>query len=507
MSSSKTSIDRRSFLSASATAAAGLSIVPRHVLGGPGYRAPSDQLRLGYVGTGTQGIRTLTSFLEREDMRVKAVCDCNRDSQDYIEWGKNDIRNRIRRFLDRPDWGEGNTGCRCGLEVGREVIDGYYSRKDASGQFKAVAAYEDYREMLDKEDLDGVCVMTPEHTHATIAIAAMEKGKHVIMHKPISNVLSEVRLAAEVAAKKGVGTHLFCSADQAMTPMIREWLDADAIGPVREVHVWSHRPVWPQDLLVPKETPPVPDGFSWDLWLGPEEMRPYHPLYTHTAFRSWYDFGTGPLGDMGHYCLFQVWKILDLESAISVEATGSTFFDIVDGVSKRMVNKVSFPRAARVTWEFPARGDKPPVTIHWYDGGIRPPKFQELTDDGRKMPSEGVLYVGDTGKLLTGFTGGSPRLIPEKAMKAFNRPPKTLERPEEELDQWARACRGEKPSDARFEVLCPINETLLLGTIGLRVSDKLNWDAAEMKFTNSDVANALVYRKYRKGWELPVKRG
>ncbi len=145
-----------------------------------------------------------------------------------------------------------------------------------------------------------------------------------------------------------------------------------------------------------------------------------------------------------------------------------------------------------------------PVRIHWYDGGIRPPKPGELADDDRRMPDEGVLYVGDSGKILTEFIGGSPRIIPEKAMRSFERPPKTMERPMNEIDQWILACRGERPADARFEVICPINETLLLGTIALRIPDKLFWNAEKMQFINSEAANALVYRKYRKGWELPV---
>ena len=500
------SIDRRSFLGTSAAAAAGLAFAPQSLSGSPRSTVSKDPIRIGYIGTGTQGLRTLTSFLKRDDIRVTAVCDCNQDSENYVEWRKHSIRDMIRRFLNQPEWGAELKGCRAGLEVGRYVIDSYYENLDPKASQKKVAAYEDFREMLEKEDLDGVCVMTPEHTHATIAIAAMKKGRHVIMHKPVSNVVSEVRLAADVATQTGVATHLFCAADKQSTPLIKEWIDAGAIGPVREVHVWSHRPVWVQGLLTPKESPPVPKGFNWDLWLGPAEYRPYHPLYTHTNFRAWYDFGTGPLGDMGHYCFFQVWKILELGSPLSVEASGSTQFDTVDGVSQRIENKVSFPRASRVTWEFPERGDRAPVTIHWYDGGIRPYKLRELQEDNRKMPDEGLLFVGDSGKILGNFYGDSPRLIPESTMQAFKRPPQTLERPIDEIDQWVRAIKGGRPSDARFEVLRPITETLLLGGIGIRVPDQLSWDAENMRFTNSEEANALLYRKYREGWELPVKK-
>ena len=502
----KSPMNRRTFLGASASAAAALSVLPKNAIGKTGARAAGDKLRIGYIGCGTQGLHMLRGWLAHPEIHVSAVCDCNRNSQDYIEWGKFSLRDMLREFLGDPEWGREDTGCRAGLEIGRLMVDHYYSAQTKSGKPPRCAAYEDYREMLEKEDLDGVCIMTPEHTHATIAIAAMNKKRHVIMHKPISNVLSEVRLAVETAKKAGVATHLFCAADMQTTPLITEWIQAGAIGPVREVIVWSNRPVWPQDLLTPVDTPSVPEGFNWDLWLGPAEYRPYHPMYAHTNFRAWYDFGTWTLGDMGHYCFFQVWKILRLGDASSVEASSSTFYETRDGVSVKMENAVSFPRSSRVTWEFPARGDMPPVTINWTDGGIRPPKLRELEMDGRDMPPEGLLFVGDKGKILADFIGDGPRLIPEKKMKEFVRPPETLERPIDEMDQWIRACKGGRPSDARFEVLQPINETLLLGTIAQRIPDQLNWDAEAMRFRNSDAANDLLYRKYRKGWELPIRR-
>ena len=501
------SMDRRAFLGASASTVAAFTVVPSRVLGGPGRKAPSDKIRVGYIGCGTQGLRQIAQFLGHPEIRVTAVCDCNRNSQNYVEWGKFEIRDMIREFLKRPEWGEGDTGCRAGLEVGRQMVDGYYAAQAKSGRASPCAAYEDFRELLEKEDLDGVCVMTPDHTHATIAIAAMNKKRHVIMHKPLSNILSEVRLAAETASRTGVATHMFCASDQRTTPMIAEWIWNGAIGPVREVTVWSNRPVWPQDLLTPSESPPVPEGFNWDLWLGPAEARPYHPMYTHTNFRAWYDFGSGPLGDMGHYCFYQVWKILKLGSALNVEASGSTFYNTVDGVSEKMENTVSFPRASRVTWEFPARGEMPPLTIHWTDGGIRPPTFHELAKDGRAMPIEGLVFTGDKGKLMADFIGDDPRLIPESEMRAFSRPPETLERPIDELDQWIRACKGGRPSDARFEVVRPINETLVLGAIALRVPGRLDWDAETMRFRNNPAVDALLVRKYRAGWELPVKQG
>lgn len=495
-------MNRRDFLTAASAAAAGFTIVPRRVLGGSGAVAPSDQIRIGYIGTGTQGIRTLMRFLERPEIRVTAVCDCNRDSQDYIEWSKHELRDRIRRFLQKPDWGAEITGCRAGLEVGREIVDTYYAGLKPRGRTSPCAAYEDFRQLLEKEDLDGVCIMTPEHTHATIAVTAMKTGRHVIMHKPVSNVLSEVRLTVETAQRTGLATHMFCAADQQTTPLIKEWIDQGAIGRVRDIQVWSMRPVWPQDLQIPDETPPMPDGFNWDLWLGPAAYRPYHPIYTHTLFRSWVDFGTGTLGDMGHYCFYQIWKILNPGVPVIVEASRSHRFEVSDNVSARVENRVSYPNASTVHWEFPAEDGNPPLRIHWTDGGIRPPKPEELIADGRDYPEEGILYCGEKGKILAGFSGDSPRLIPESAMQAFDRPPKTLPRPKDEITQWIEAVRGQAPSGAGFPNVLPFSETLLLGTIAQRVSQKLHWDASAFRFTDSEEANALLVRNYRDGWDL-----
>lgn len=498
-------INRREFMGTSAAMAAA-TIVPRRVLGGPQFVAPSDKMNVAYIGTGTQGIRTMFGYLERQDIQIVAVCDCNKDSQDYPEWYKHELRSKIRRFLDEPTWGEGNTGCRAGREVGREIVETYYAKQAGTSDWNGLGVYEDFRELLAQhKDVDGVAIMTPEHTHATIAYHAMKQGKHTIMHKPLSNVLSEVRLVANTAEKAGVATHMYCAAGNQSTATIKEWIQAGAIGQVREVHNWSTRPFWPQGMTdYPQETPPIPDGFNWDLWLGPAEHRAYNPAYTHAVFRGWYDFGTGPMGDMGHYSGFQIWNILELDTPTHVQASRSEYWEIADGHWEKQVNTLSYPRAGMVHWEFPARGDKAPVTLNWYDGGLRPPKPPELVQDGQEMPDEGLLFVGDSGKILADFSGGNPRLIPENAMQAFDPPPQTLPRPDDELTQWIRACRGERPADARFQVIQPITETILLGTIALRVPQRLEWDKDNMTFVNSEEANALLHRAYRNGWELPV---
>ena len=491
-------VSRRAFLEGSAAAA--ITLVPRHVLGGPGHVAPSDRINVGYVGLGTQGLRQLMAALPQKDLRIAAVCDPNRRSEDYVEWFRHELRDKVRTFLGDSSWAEGTRACPCGREVGREIVDRHYGAAAGAG----CRAYADFREMLAREkDLDAVYVMTTDHLHATVARAAMTAGKHVITHKPLSNVFNEARLVVETARQRGVATHMFCAASLDSTPLLAEWIEAGAIGPVREVHNWSTRPFWPQGMTsLPAETPPVPDGFDWDLWLGPVPHRPYHPAYTHAVFRGWFDFGTGALGDMGHYSFFQVFRILKLGSPLTVEASRSQYWRIDDLLWKKQTNTVSYPQASLVHWEFGAREGMPPVSLHWYDGGLRPPKPRELEEDGEPMPEEGLLFVGDEGKILGGFNGQAPRLIPKARMSRFQPPSPTRPRPDDELTQWIRACRGGSPSDARFESVYPMSEAILLGTIALRVDQKLRWDAARARFVDAPGADALMLREYREGWKL-----
>jgi GFO/IDH/MocA oxidoreductase family protein len=493
-------ISRRTFLEQGATTAAA-TIVARHVLGGPRHVPPSDRISVGFVGVGTQGMRQLMPALQSPDIRIAAVCDPNRRSEDYVEWSRFELRDKVRAFLGDAAWAEGARACPCGREVGREIVDRHYGSEAGTG----CHAYADFREMLAKETgLDAVYIMTPDHLHATVALAGLKAGKHVITHKPLGNVLHEARLVIDSARKAGAATHMFCAAAQESTAQLCEWIWGGAIGPVREVHNWSTRPFWPQGMTTrPTETAPIPEGLDWDLWLGPVPHRPYHPAYTQAVFRGWYDFGTGALGDMGHYSFFQIFKILKLGSPLTVEATRSQLWKIDDLLWKKQMNAVSFPQASLVSWEFPEREGMAPVALHWYDGGLRPPKPRELDEDGEPMPEEGLLFVGEQGKILAEFNGQSPRLIPKARMGRFQPPPRTLPRPIGELEQWIRACRGGTPSDASFESVAAITDTILLGTIAVRVDKKLRWDAEKRRFESAPEADALLVRgEYREGWAL-----
>jgi hypothetical protein len=461
---------------------------------------------VGYVGCGTQGLRQLMAALEKPDLAIVAVCDPNRRSDDYPEWSRHELNDKVRKFLGDPQWAQGARGGLCGREVGRELVCRHYAAQKRSGQHQGCRTYADFREMLDHErDLDAVYNMTPDHLHGTVAVRAMRAGKRVITHKPLANVLAEARLVRDTARRTGLATHLFCAADAAGTPRLCQWISAGVIGAVREVHNWSSRPFWPQGMTsLPDGRPPVPEGLDWDLWLGPVPHRPYHPAYTHAVFRGWYEFGSGALGDMGHYSFAQIFRILKLGIPRSVEASRCQYWTIQDYQWHKEINRVSYPRASLIRWEFPARGEMPPVALHWYDGGLRPPLPAELETDGEPLPDEGLLLVGDGGKILAGFMGDNPRLIPRARMRGFQPPtgPLAGEPPVAELDQWIRACRGGPASSASFENACPFAETILLGNIALRIDKKLAWDSEKMTFPNAPEANACLSRTYREGWEL-----
>lgn len=504
-------LHRRRFLGSAAASAAALTILPRHVMGGPGYIAPSDKITLAYIGVGTQGLREMLNLLPNPAVQIVAVCDPNKDSTDYVDWSRNEIRDSIRKLLEKPGWGEGVDGIRGGREVGREVVETYYGNRRSSDSFTGCASYADFRQLLEKErDIDAVKIMTPDHLHATIAIAAMRKGKNVLVHKPIANRLAEARLVIDTARVTKVATHFSPWNDGNSIRLIASWIRDGAIGTLREVHNWSSRPMWPQYSTIPTETPPTPKGFDWDLWLGPALDRPFHPNYTHAVFRGWYDFGGGSLADMGHYSLWSVFTVFDLGPPISVEPTFSHTCTLVDQVSVTQKNDYSFPAACTLRFKFAAKGETPPFDIIWYDGGIRPSTPEELDADKKEMPSEGMMFVGDKGKILAEFRGQNPRIIPEKKMREYQeaqQAPQTS--PQQGVGNrtdrdrvWIEAFKGGQPSAGNFLNTAAISDAINLGAVSLRVGRRIIFDPASMRITNIPEANKYLYREYRKGWEL-----
>jgi hypothetical protein len=500
-------MERRRFIQSMAAVSAA-TIVPRHVLGGPGYVAPSDRLNLAQIGCGTQALRQVNAgLLARPELRFTCVCDPNRDSTDYVDWSRHLTRDAIRRFLGDPSWGEGDDGIRAGRDVARGIIETYYGRENRSGGYRGVRAYADFRELLDREtDLDGVVVITPDHTHAAIATVALRQGRAVICHKPVSNVWHEVRATLDAARTAGAVTHLLAYRDHADLHRLAAWLDAGVIGHVREVHNWTYRPVWPQGWLdYPTDTPPVPAGLDWPLWLGPEPDRPYHPNYTHALYRGWFAFGGGSFGDMGNYSLWPIFRLLELGVPTSVEgAAGSVAFVDSESVSRYRQSQVAYPMAGTLHFRHAARGARPPVDLFWYEGGIRPRTPEELYATGEAMPREGMLLVGEHGRILCNFRGFEPRLLPASRMAEVAElgPPADLAIVDAD-DEWIQAMRNGGRSRGDFGHIAALAEATALGGVAMRVPGKrLDWDASRGTFTNAPEAEPFLRREYRPGWEM-----
>ncbi len=501
--------NRRKFLGTAATTAAAFTIVPRHVLGGPGVVAPSDKITLAYIGTGTQGLREMLPLLPVQDIQIVAVCDPNKYAVGYRDWSKEGILNSIRQTLGKSDWNTWSPGeIPGGRDVAQDIVNTYYARERAAGKYKGCSSYADFRELLEKEkDLSAVKIMTPDHLHGVISIAAMRKGKHAIMHKPIANRLKEAKLVIDTARETGVSTHFMPWDSNGSMDQVMAWIKDGSIGTLREVHNWTNRPVWPQYATVPTDTPAVPQGFDWDLWLGPEADRPYHPNYTNMVFRGWYDFGGGSMADMGHYSLWTVFNALELSGPTSIEPMLSHDCAFRETVSTTIKNDFSFPTASVTRFRYPARGQRPAVDLIWYDGGMRPPTPEELDEDHKEFPAEAMMFVGDKGKILAGFRVEQPRLIPERRMRGQHVPEPPARRRREDgelsagLKQWMEGCRGGKHSPGSFVNAGPISEAVNLYAVALRTRQRILYDAENMKITNVPEANKHLSREYRSGWE------
>jgi predicted dehydrogenase len=450
-------VSRRDLIRGAAGAAA-FTFVPGHVLGGDGARAANDKLNIAAIGSGGMGGANINACSSEN---IVALCDV-------------DDRHAAGTFKKFPN----------------------------------AKKYKDFRVMLDKEDknIDAVIVATPDHTHAVAAMACIKRRKHVYCQKPLAHSIYEVRMLTEAARKYKVQTQMGNqghSSDEIR--LLYEWIQDGAIGPVREVYAWSDRPVggdpWSDFPIMarPKETPPVPDTLDWDLWLGPALYRPYHPVYCPTTWRGWWDFGTGALGDMGCHIIDPAFWALKLGAPRRVEAATTHYVP--------EVASETYPRASVVRYEFPARGDMPPVKLTWYDGRLLPPRPIDL-EPGRKLGTNGAILVGEKGTIMHGSNGaGGLRIVPEAKMKAYDRPPKTLPRVEggsggHEQD-WVRACKDGKPASSNFDYGGPLTETVLLGVLAMRLKDTpLWWDAENMKVTNCDEAARYIKPVFREGWTL-----
>jgi predicted dehydrogenase len=444
-------LSRRGFL-ATAGAATAFMILPRRVLGRGGEVSPNSKLNIAGIGVGGQGAADLG---ELSSENIVALCDVD------SERGKNTFQ-----------------------------------------KFPNAKRYKDFREMLDKEkNIEAVVVATPDHMHAIATMTAIKAGKHVYCEKPLTRTVFEARAVAKAAREAKVATQM---GNQGMAfegnRLINEWIADGAIGAVREVHVWSDRPThrgkmplwWAQGIERPTDAPPVPETLDWDLWLGPAPLRPYHPAYVPFRWRGWWDFGSGGLGDMGIHNLAPVFSALKLGAPESVHATSTPVF------------KETVPVASIVHYQFPARGDLPAVKLHWYDGGLLPERPAELDDDADLDAEDGIIFVGDKGKMLVrGWGGEHPRLIPESRNKEYKRPQATLPRSIGHHKEWIAACKGGPAPRSNFDFAGRLTEAVLLGSVCVRNGgSKLLWDAANLKVTNNSEANQLLHYEYRRGWKL-----
>ncbi len=442
-------MQRRRFLQTFAASLAGITLVPRHVLGGSGYTAPSDQVALAFIGVGGRGFDHVSNF-HTLDTRYIAFCDVDDEQADRA----------YRMFPDVP-------------------------------------RYRDFRNMLEKEGsrIDAVVVATPDHTHAVAAAAAMRMGKHVYCEKPLTRTIGEVRALADLARKAGVVTQMGNQGHAGEgTRQIREWIEAGAIGKVQEIHFWTNRPIWPQAQKRPLEAYHVPQTLSWDLWLGPAPERPYHPAYLPFRWRGWWDFGTGALGDMGCHIMDAAFWTFDLRDPLDIVAESTPVFP------------ESPPTVTRVTYRFAARGHRPALTVVWHDGSLAPPRPPQL-EAHRSWPlmNNGQMYIGTEGVLIAGTYGQNPRLLPESRHQEWlaSKPSEKYPRSPGIREEWLEAIReGGRASSDFVEYAAALTEMVLLGNLAIRAQGRIVWDAGRMEVTNRAVPEAWIHPPYREPWRL-----
>ena len=446
---------RRQFLGSAFAASMAATIVPRHVLGGAGFVAPSEQVRLAGIGAGGMGGGDINQHTSN-GAHLVALAD-----------------------------------------VDDQRAKGTYEK------FPNAKRYKDFRELLDKEEknIDAVTVGTPDHIHALASMRAIKMGKHVYCQKPLTHTIYEARALAKAAAEAGVATQMGNQGHGTNGARLTvEWIRAGVIGDVREVHCWSDRSGgwWPQGVTRPTETMEIPPTLDWNLWLGPAPKREYNSAYAPFNWRGWWDYGTGALGDMGcHIIDHPVWA-LDLGAPSSVEARHT-----IQG--SREDNKLQFdtyPVASMIYYNFPAREKMLPVKMIWYDGGLMPATPPEMKQ-GESLPRNGVLYVGSKGKMYHGSHGGMPKLLPGELNDAAKQVEQSIPRSRGHYEEWFDACKGIGKTVCGFDYAGPMTETVLLGVLALRSPNRvLEWDGAKMEVPNAPELNEFVHKEYRQGWEL-----
>jgi predicted dehydrogenase len=429
----KPDLNRRDFLKRAAfTTASTFLIAPA---GFAGKLSPNDKLNLGVIGVSGRGRDNLN---EVSSQNLVALCDVD------------DTRLAA-----------------------------------AAQKFPAAKTYNDFRRLIEQKDLDAIVVSTPDHTHAVATIAALKSGRPVYCEKPLTRTVSECRIVTELARTRRlvtqIGTQIHAGTNYRR---VVELIQTGTIGPVREVHVWSSTVYG--GIERPTDTPPVPSGLHWDLWLGPVEYRPYHPEYAPAKWRNWWAFGGGSLADFGcHFMDLPHWA-LNLRHPLAVE--------IIDGPA---VHPESVPPWLIVRYTHPARGEKPPVMLTWYHGGKQPAL---LEGEQKEYFKSGVLFVGEKGRLLADYT--RRQLLPEKDFDGFKAPAPFIPDSLGHHKEWIEACKTGGPTTCAFDYSGPLTETALLGNVAYRAGLKLEWDAKALRAKNSPDADRFIHHHYRNGWAI-----
>ncbi len=465
------SISRRQFVLQGGGLLSSVLFLPRYVLGGEKFTSPSDKLNVAVIGTGGRGTQNMKQMIRQKDVQVTAICDVTEEA-DYS------------RFY---------YGGRAGRGPAKEIVDVRYSSDERTKDYPECGVYIDFRKMFKAEkNIDAAIVATPDHAHAITCLEAIHRGKHVYCEKPLARTVYEARKITEAAREASVATQMGNQghSGEGIRQTV-EWIKDGAIGTIKEVHSWCNGGCRAGTRMKrPEDTPPVPEGLDWKLWLGPAAYRPYHPDYTPYTWRGWLDFGTGMLGDMACHNMDPAFWALDLGQPVGVEATAT-------GISPE-----THPVKATVIYQFPKRGNLPPVQLTWYSGQI-PPKPEEL-EPGQELigKGNGILFVGDKGKIMCPGWAGAPEIIPKSRREEYKTPPKTLPRSNGHYRDWVDACKGGAPASANFEYAGNLAEVVLLGNVAIQAGEKLNWDGTTMKAGNCPKADQYIRPDYQNGWTL-----
>ena len=476
---------RRNFIKKS-IAASSIMIVPRNVLGGPGYISPSDQLNIAAIGSGGKGGSDIRNASVQGRERIVALCDVDFSG---------DAKRTVKRF-------------------------------------PKAKLYDDYRKMLDKHrNIDAVTISTPDHVHAPAGMFAMERGKHVYIQKPMAHNIREARMLTEMARKQKVVTQMGNQgASNPLLNMVQDWIDSGKVGAVSDVKIWTNRPVWPQGVKMPKSNPSLkPEALNWDLWLGPAKEKPYTPNMHPFSWRGWWDYGTGALGDVGCHLIDIPFRTLGLKYPTAAECSVGSVFSkmwspdyLPEGCPPSSLITISFDATEK---------SKSPIQMTWSDGGIRPPHPEIIpanSDIGGTDSANGVLIIGEKGIISTNINDSSP-LMPKLYLHdgSTDFGPEVEKMPEPEYGhqrKWVDACKAgfnskeHQSLTSSFDYAGPMTETVLMGNLAIRsymlreekgngrvdyfARKKLLWDGDNMKITNLEAANQFVTRNYREGFKV-----